>query len=252
MTTTALRWGLCSDVGRVRRINQDAAMANGSIFAVADGMGGHRGGEVASDIVAGHLIQQQSVPSVDELSSLVLEANRMIRARAALEPSLSGMGTTVVALAVTSIERGAMQFAAANVGDSRLYRLHDELFEQVTSDHSLVAELTRAGQLTEEEAYRHPQRNVLTRALGVDDAVAVDSWVFPARIGQRFLLCSDGLINEVADLHIESTLRQVVDPKTASEQLVDMANRAGGRDNVTVLVVDVVDASSCEPAETSS
>jgi len=250
MTSTELRWGLSTDVGRVRKLNQDSAMANGTLFAVADGMGGHRGGEVASDIVVGHLIERESVPSADELLSVVGEANRMIRARAAVDPNLAGMGTTIVALAATNNDGDELALIAVNVGDSRLYRLDDRSFEQLSADHSLVAELTRAGQLSEEEAATHPQRNVLTRALGVDDEVAIDSWTFPAALGQRFLLCSDGLINEVDDPIIESTLREVADPKIASDTLVEMANRAGGRDNVTVLIVDVVDATECTPAET--
>ena len=252
MSETALRWGLSSHVGRVRQVNQDAAMANGLLFAVADGMGGHRGGEVASDIAAGHFRIQEEVATVDELADAVVEANTLIRARAATDPTLSGMGTTLVALARIPSEDDALTLAAVNVGDSRMYRLQDGEFEQLTQDHSLVGELTRAGQLSAKEAARHPQRNVVTRALGVDDKVDVDKWTFDGVVGQRYLLCSDGLIDEVSDEEIGAVLRNVTEPGDAAAKLVDMANWSGGRDNTTVLVVDVVDGSECDPAETES
>lgn len=248
----SLRWGFVSDVGMVRRINQDAAMANGNLFAVADGMGGHRGGEVASDIVAGHLMLREEAHSAEELSALVVEANEMIRVRASLDSALTGMGTTIVALAVVENSADALQLAAANVGDSRIYRLGTDGFEQISEDHSLVGEMVRAGQLRSEEAIGHPQRNVVTRALGVDDSVAVDTWVFPAVVGERYLLCSDGLIDEVSDAVIEATLRTEKDARNVAQSLVEVAKRNGGRDNVTVLVVDVVEDAECETAETES
>ena len=123
---------------------------------------------------------------------------------------------------------------------------------QLTDDHSLVAELTRAGQITEAEAARHPQRNVLTRALGVGDEIDVDRWTFPVVEGERYLLCSDGLINEVNDLAIEHIMRYADEPMQAAERLVDIANASGGRDNITVIVVDVVEVSGCEAPETES
>ena len=146
MTTSAtLRWGHRTDIGRMRRINQDAVFANGLLFAVADGMGGHRGGEVASDIAAGHFRQQESVGGVDELAEAVVEANRLIRSRAHIDPSLAGMGTTMAALALIDGADGRPEFVAANVGDSRIYRLEPQRLLQLTDDHSLVAELTEAG-----------------------------------------------------------------------------------------------------------
>jgi len=252
MKSMTLRWGLRSDIGRTRRINQDAVMANGELFVVADGMGGHRGGEVASEITVAHFQSQESVSGVDELASAVIEAKRRSRTRAGLAPAPGGMGTTVVALATLAGEDGSPAFGAANVGDSRIYRLDDEYLTQLTQDHSLVAELTRAGQITEFEAAHHPQRNVLTRALGVGDEVAVDLWEFPIEAGHRYLLCSDGLINEVNDVTIEHILRQAPEPVQAAERLVDMANASGGRDNITVVVVDVELIAECEAEETSS
>jgi len=251
-TPLSLRWGLHSDVGQVRQVNQDSAMANGRLFVVADGMGGHQGGEVASDIAAGHFRLLEAVPSVEELASGVAAANEMIRARASVDPNLTGMGTTLVALALTADVDGQIQLAAANVGDSRMYRMVDGALEQVSQDHSLVGELVRAGQLTPEEAREHPQRNVVTRALGVDDTVNVDSWVFPGQLGERYLLCSDGLVDEVVDPDIAAAMQSIDQPADVARALVDMANRAGGRDNVTVLVVDVVEAAECAPDETQS
>jgi len=251
-TPLSLRWGLSSDVGQVRQVNQDSAMANGRLFVVADGMGGHQGGEVASDIAAGHFRLMESVVSVEELATGVVVANEMIRARASVDPNLTGMGTTLVALALTADADGTVQLAAANVGDSRMYRLTNGSLDQVTQDHSLVGELVRAGQLTPDEAREHPQRNVVTRALGVDDAVNVDSWEFPGHLGERYLLCSDGLIDEVVDADIAAAMQSIDQPADVARALVDMANRAGGRDNVTVLIVDVVEAAACAPDETPS
>lgn len=252
MTAIELRWGLRSDVGQVRQANQDSAMANGTLFVVADGMGGHRGGEVASEIAKLHFETVASVDDAADLAEQVIKANQLIRSRAADDPNLSGMGTTIVALAVLTDDRETMELACANVGDSRMYRLFGDDFHQMTFDHSLVAELTRAGQLTEEQAARHPQRNVLTRALGVDSDVMVDHWVFPAAAGQRYVLCSDGLVNEVDDSAIEAALREIDDPDGVADTLVRLANEAGGRDNVTVLVVDVVETTECDPDATQS
>lgn len=237
-----LRWGLSTDVGRLRNVNQDAVMANGSLFVVADGMGGHQGGEEASRIAIGSMSQVGSVNTVAELETAVINANMLIREKGAAEPELNGMGTTVVAVGVlpASEHDGALYLAAANVGDSRLYLFEDGALEQVSLDHSLVGELERAGQITAEEATRHPQRNVVTRALGADDDVDVDTWSIPARHGQRYLLCSDGLVNEVSDEEISAELSSNSDPADAVNKLVAAANKSGGRDNITVLILDVV------------
>jgi len=241
MSKTVVRWGLKTDVGMVRRANQDSVMANGSLFVVADGMGGHRGGEVASGITVGHFIGIERVETVEELEQAVVYANEMIVARGAVDTDLGGMGTTVVAIGILPIDEpgAALQICAANVGDSRLYVLEDEKLAQVSVDHSLVDELVRAGQISAAEAINHPQRNVVTRALGADSSVTVDTWTFPSQSGQRWLLCSDGLINEVKDADIEAVLLATDDPEAAAIRLVEMANAAGGRDNITVLIVDI-------------
>ena len=213
MSGTTLRWGHATNVGRVRKVNQDAVWANGSLFIVADGMGGHQGGEVASGITVDSMSTAGHVESVAELEDAVIRANELIRERGAEEPTLGGMGTTVVAMGVlpASLHDGELYLCAANVGDSRLYRYADGSLEQISIDHSLVGELERAGQITADEATRHPQRNVVTRALGADADVEVDTWEIPAVYGQRYLMCSDGLVNEVSDTEISKTLESIDD-----------------------------------------
>lgn len=245
MTGTMLRWGLETDTGRVRSVNQDAVWANGSLFIVADGMGGHQGGEEASRIAIGSMSQIGSVQNVEELADAVVAANVLIREKGSSNRELHGMGTTVVALGLLPGKPadGDVIFGAANVGDSRLYVFEDGRLRQISLDHSLVGELERAGQITASEAARHPQRNVVTRALGADEDVDVDTWELPARHGQRYLLCSDGLVNELSDKEITIELASNEDPEEAANQLVAAANSSGGRDNITVLIVDV-DAAS--------
>lgn len=244
MSKTIIRWALKSDVGMVRRANQDSGMANGRLFVVADGMGGHSGGEVASAITVDHFKDVGRVATIDELRQAVVDANSLIRARGAQDPELDGMGTTVVAIAVlpTTEPAGPLHLGAANVGDSRLYMLADGQLSQVSTDHSLVDELVRAGQITEAQAVIHPQRNVVTRALGASDDVDVDTWVLRSQVGQRYLLCSDGLVNEVSNDYITSVLTEMADPKDAARALIERANSSGGRDNITVLVVDIVES----------
>ena len=220
-------------------------MSNGNLFVVADGMGGHQGGEVASGITTEHFLDLGEVATVEQLEQAVIDANTKIRERGAAEKGLDGMGTTVVAIAVlpTNEPGGPLHLAAANVGDSRLYLLENETLRQVSIDHSLVEELVRAGQLTEHEALRHPQRNVVTRALGADSNVDVDTWVLRAQVGQRYLLCSDGLVNEVPNGEVSKVLANTADPQEAVGILVDKANEAGGRDNISVLIIDIVESS---------
>ena len=216
---TRFRWGLATDVGRVRSANQDNALAIEGLFAVADGLGGHRGGEVASEL-----------------------AVRALRERAPLLSSvdLIGMGTTLCVLALVDAD-GEERLAVANVGDSRIYLFANGELEQMTDDHSLVAALVREGRITEQEAEEHPQRNILTRALGIDHQVAVDAWEVAPYVGDRWVLCSDGLFNEVSVDQMASVLRRLADPEEAARELVRLANDGGGRDNITVLVVDLVD-----------
>jgi protein phosphatase len=239
---TALRWGGATHVGRVRSTNDDNYMARDDVglWAVADGMGGHRGGDVASAIACETLGHSFSDRTVDGLIDAIERANEAVYETAAGDPELTGMGTTMVALAVVD-EHGDEVLAIANVGDSRVYRYTAGQLEQLTDDHSLVADLVREGTLSPEEAAVHPQRNIVTRALGVNDRVPVDTLTVDPAVGDRYLLCSDGLFNEVAEAGIAAVLRHVDDPAEAADQLVRLAVEGGGRDNVTVVVVDVVD-----------
>ena len=240
-----LSHGAASAVGRVRAINQDDFGAGDDLFVLADGMGGHRGGEVASaEAVAGVL------GSFDErtragLARAVDRANQAVFRRAAGDVDLFGMGTTLCALALARSEGGDV-LAVANVGDSRVYRYGDGRLTQVSDDHSLVADLVRAGDLTEEEAARHPQRNILTRALGIESALSVDTWELPIQADDRYLLCSDGLFNEIDDDRIAALLAGHDNPELTAATLVRAAVDAGGHDNVTALVVDIDAAPSAQ------
>jgi serine/threonine protein phosphatase PrpC len=240
---TTLRWGASTDVGRVRTNNEDSLLVEPPLFAVADGVGGHAAGEVASAIAVATLKAAFALgpehASRDGLADAVRQANEAIYARAAQDPNLRGMGTTLTAIALVHEEEDVL--AVVNVGDSRAYRLRDGELEQITDDHSLVEELVRAGQITPAEASVHPQRNIVTRALGLLPDVEVDCFGILPYAGDRFVLASDGLTDEVDDRGIASILRRIADPEEAARELVDTAKDHGGRDNVTVVVVDVVD-----------
>lgn len=242
---TVFRAGAATDVGRVRSNNQDSHLVHeGELFAVADGMGGHQGGEVASSLALTVLTEAHDEPSTATLVRAVRTANQAVFDRAGADPELRGMGTTLTALADVDTRDGR-RLGIVNVGDSRLYRLREGRdLEQLTEDHSLVASLLRQGRITPEEAETHPQRNILTRALGIDEAVAVDSWEVEPVVGDRFLICSDGLFNEVDEARLTATLRRFDDPADAAGELVRLANEGGGRDNITAVVVDVLAAGS--------
>lgn len=209
------------------------------LFVVADGMGGHRGGEVAAAEAVGVLMVGLERSDRAGLVAAVRAANRSILERAAVEPDLSGMGTTLCALAVVDSLTGDDALAVANIGDSRVYRFAAGYLDQVSDDHSLVADLMRAGEITAEEAARHPQRNILTRALGIEADPLIDSWDLVPVHGDRYLLCSDGLFNELDDERLAEVLSKGSVQEVA-DRLVDEAVDNGGHDNVTVLVAEVV------------
>jgi PPM family protein phosphatase len=236
---TEFHWGAATDVGRVREANQDQLLTAAPVFVVADGMGGHNGGEVASAIAVDEMAKATDIATVDDLMEAVQQANREIVDRSKLDPGLRGMGTTLVALVGMTVGDDA-RLGVANVGDSRLYRCTDEELFQITEDHTLVEALVRDGRLTAEEALKHPQRNIVTRALGIDERVLVDIWELTPVEGDRYLLCSDGLFNELDSSTIFDVLQRVEDPGAAAVDLVDAACEAGGHDNVTVVIVDVV------------
>jgi serine/threonine protein phosphatase PrpC len=238
-----LAWGAATDAGRVRTGNEDSYVAEPMIFGVADGMGGHQAGEVASAIAAATLRDRLSggANTVDVAVAAVVEANAAIFQGAHNNVEQRGMGTTLTALAVLTTPDAAARFALLNVGDSRTYVLRNGRLRRVSIDHSYVQELVSTGHITELEARNHPRRNIVTRALGIEPTVRVDTWVLPLVKGDRYLLCSDGLVDEVEDGDIASLLLQLTDPQAAAEALVARANDNGGRDNTTVLVVDVLE-----------
>lgn len=238
---TSLRSGSASDVGKVRTTNQDVALEDPDLFAVADGMGGHVGGEVAARVAVDSLRAAfQRDPTVEGLRSAVAEANRAVWRQGQSESGLRGMGTTLTATALAEAEDGRQVIALANVGDSRAYVFSNDQVIQVTADHSLAEEKVRQGQLTEAEAAVHPHRHILTRALGVSSDVDVDLWELHLHDGDRILLCSDGLTNEIGDERIGKILAGVKEPAEAAKALVKAALDHGGSDNVTCIVIDVV------------
>ncbi|MCP3856884.1 MAG: Stp1/IreP family PP2C-type Ser/Thr phosphatase [Actinomycetia bacterium] len=236
----SLRAGMVSDTGRVRAINQDSLLVLEHLAVVADGMGGHRGGEVASQVAVDSMAEAWMGSSAEGLVENVRTANRRVIERADAEPELRGMGTTLVAVGLVGNADGPPTVAVANVGDSRVYLLVDDGLEQLTVDHSLVEGLVRSGRITRDEALVHPQRSIVTRALGIDTSVDVDLLERPARVGDRFLLCSDGLSNEVPQSLMASILQRFAEPAEAAAELVRVANKRGGRDNITCIVADLV------------
>ncbi|MGH2693077.1 MAG: Stp1/IreP family PP2C-type Ser/Thr phosphatase [Actinomycetota bacterium] len=225
-----LHVGARTDVGRVRQGNEDSYTAKEPLFAVADGMGGHQGGEVASSLALEVLTNGNGT-----LEKLVREANDQVFQRAAQDPGLSGMGTTL-----TALRADGDVLRLAHVGDSRAYMLRDGRLQRLTKDHTVVERLVDEGKLTAQEAEIHPQRNILTRALGVDEALQVDQGAIEPRPGDRLLLCSDGLHGMVDEERIAHILAENADPQAAADSLVGAANEAGGQDNITAIVIDVL------------
>ena len=239
-----LRWGAATDRGRVRPENEDTFIAEPMIFAVADGMGGHQAGEVASALASSILRERlgNGAESENAAAAAVGEANAAIYGAARANSAQSGMGTTLTALAILHAggDDGEERLALLNVGDSRTYRFRHGRLQRMTVDHSYVQELVATGHISDEEARTHPRRNIVTRALGIEPTVRADVWSLPIVRGDRFVLCSDGLVDEVPDHEISDLVGAVAEPQMLAEQLVQMANRHGGRDNITVVVVDVL------------
>jgi protein phosphatase len=235
-----LRAGAATDVGLIRTTNQDELLIASPLFAVADGMGGPAAGEVASATAITYLHEAfvaAGEATADALLEAAQAANRAVWDQAEANPEMRGMGTTLVALALVDDGR----VAVINIGDSRLYVLHEGELRQVTSDHNLVAELVAEGRLSKEEAEFHPRRNVITRAIGVDPQVPADLFSVDPVPGDRFLLCSDGLFRELSDDQIAALLRRLADPEDAARELVTEAKFRGGSDNITVIVIDALD-----------
>lgn len=229
-----VRVGVATDVGRRRSANEDSYLRrdDDAVFAVADGMGGHRAGDVASATALEAL--EQRLGDGGDLVEAIVSANAEVFDKARANPEMRGMGTTVTAVRVKD---EAAVFG--HVGDSRAYLFRDGELTQVTEDHSLVEELVREGRLTPEEAAVHPQRSIVTRALGVDESVDVDTYEVDLLPADRILVCSDGLTSMLRDDQIAEVLRGTADPQAAAENLVEAANRAGGEDNITTIVIDL-------------
>jgi protein phosphatase len=221
-------------------------VANGKVFAVADGMGGHFGGEVASKIVVDFLTKLESFAGKQGLFEAVKEANVAVFEHSLTTPELSGMGTTLTMLvpfeADDEFDRDLIEILS--VGDSRAYLLHDLDLIQVTEDHTYVGELLRSGRISVQDASMHRAKHVLTRAVGVEPDIEVDLWEIEPHVGDVILLCSDGLTNELVEPQIRKALIEHADPQLAAQELVSMAKKSGGSDNITVVVVRVLETTS--------
>ena len=235
-----------TDTGRQRNANEDSLFVDAPLFVVADGMGGAQAGEVASRAAAESFAQNLPPGPPEKLLEETIEgANRTIHELARKDPSLAGMGTTTTAALV---DLDSEEVAIGHVGDSRAYRLRAGKFEQLTRDHSLVEEMRRKGQLTDAQAEDHPQRSIITRALGPEPEVEVDLQTVPAQAGDLFLICSDGLTTMLDDEKIAHILARATSLQSAVRALIDEANRAGGRDNITVVLFRLEDADGADGA----
>lgn len=236
-----ITFGAASDTGKLRDANEDSFLVGEHLLAVADGMGGHNAGEVASAMAIQLLSQAatEKIESPESFTELVSTINDAIFTAATGTTEQRGMGTTLTAIAVTGTASTDEHVVVVNVGDSRTYIMREGDLRQVTVDHSYVQELVSEGIISANDARTHPRRNIVTRALGIDSRVIADSWTLPIVNGDRYLLCSDGLVDEISDEEILAILMQNSDPQRAAERLIAAANDRGGRDNVTVIVVDV-------------
>lgn len=235
-----MRWAAASDVGRVRSVNEDSVLADPPVFVVADGMGGHEAGDVASALAVKHFSHLVESPPVrpEEVSDLLGTANSEILLAGVSQEEDRAMGTTAVGLVLIDGPSGP-NWMVFNIGDSRIYRCMEGAVEQLSVDHSYVQELVEAGRITEPAARTHPQRNVVTRALGVEAEAQADLWLRSPVPGERFVLCSDGLSGEVAPEALNAVVSQPRSPEETARTLVDMAIAAGGKDNISVIVLDV-------------
>jgi protein phosphatase len=229
-----------TDTGRRRVRNEDAYVFEPPLFAIADGMGGARAGEVAAGLAAAALKDGRGAVSDEaSLEARIAEANRQVWERSVADPRTAGMGTTMT---VAFVDQLASRVVFGHVGDSRAYRLRSDELEQVTTDHSLVAELVESGVLTPEEAERHPQRSAITRAVGTEQAIEADVFSLPGEVGDLFLLCSDGLTDMLSEAEIADVLVAAErDPEATARALVDAANAHGGEDNITVVLFELVE-----------
>jgi serine/threonine protein phosphatase PrpC len=232
-----LVWAAATHVGRRRAANEDSFVAKFPVFAVADGMGGHSAGDVASTAVVTRLaeIVDSGFIKPSDIEQALQRATDDITLVGETE---LGIGTTVTGVALTTHE-GAPHFVIFNIGDSRVYRFEHDGLSQITVDHSVVQELVDAGRLSKDQAEQHPDSNIITRAVGFGVVPSVDLWLLPVREGMRFLLCSDGLTKELTDEKIHRHLGAGLNPIDTADALIDAALEAGGRDNITTIIIDV-------------
>ncbi|MFD1946297.1 PP2C family protein-serine/threonine phosphatase [Nocardioides aestuarii] len=247
MKQVELHHGARTDVGLVREVNEDAFLAAPPVFVVADGMGGHDGGDVASRIVVEEFQRladagYDPAHGGDQAAATLAECQRRISdygaERVASGRARAHAGTTVVAALL--VDDGGPQWLLVNLGDSRVYRFSAQRLEQVSVDHSVVQELVDAGTITSEDAAHHPERHVITRALGGPEPAQPDYFLLPLASAERLLLCSDGISGMIRDDEIAAVLATADDPRDAADELVERALAAGGRDNATAVVIDVV------------
>ncbi|GAA1113384.1 Stp1/IreP family PP2C-type Ser/Thr phosphatase [Nocardiopsis metallicus] len=251
--TIALRYAAYSDVGCLREGNEDSGYAGQHLLAVADGMGGYAGGEVASSIAISSIRQLDTKddPRAEEMAEVlqraVERANESLAVRIRQEPQLENMGTTLTAMLWSG-----SQVALIHIGDSRAYLLRGPRFEQITHDHTLVQTLVDEGKITEEEVATHPQRSLILRALDGKTPVDPDISISKAKVGDRYLLCSDGLSGVVSKKTIHETLATVTDPRAAAKKLIELAIRGGGPDNITAVIADVIETDTDAQGPTPS
>jgi PPM family protein phosphatase len=236
-----LAWASATDVGHRRQVNEDSYVASAPLFAVADGMGGHSAGDLASAAVVDRLAEMldSSFTSPQSIEQALERATADITSIA--EGSELGVGTTVTGAALT-MQDDDPYFVVFNIGDSRVYRFESNEFAQVTIDHSVVQELVESGALSRDEAENHPDSNIITRAVGFNARPYPDFWMLPVRSGLRLLICSDGLTKEVGDERLRMHMAAGLSPHETVGALIDAALASGGRDNVTTIVVDVLEA----------
>lgn len=233
-----IRVGATTDIGQVREGNEDSYLILDPLYAVADGIGGHRGGEVASNLAL-QTIQRLFSAHEGDLTEQVERANRAVFERSQNDREVAGMGTTLTAALVQG-----PRVRLAHVGDSRAYLFRDGRLELLTEDHTLVHQMVVEGEISESDAETHPHRNVLLRALGVDGTVQVDDGIVEMQDGDRLLLCTDGVTSMIRDDQIKAVLQETKDPQEAVDRLVRAANRAGGIDNITAVILDFTEDSS--------
>ncbi|MGO4189878.1 PP2C family protein-serine/threonine phosphatase [Pseudarthrobacter sp. TAF60_1] len=234
----SLSYGYGTDRGLRRELNEDSFIASDPVFAVADGMGGHEAGEIASGMCVRALAAMPQLAIGERSVTAAVLQQYLLRADGSIREATGARAGTTLSGAVVVEQMGMPYWLVLNIGDSRTYRLSQGHFAQISVDHSEVQELVDAGEITPEQATVHPRRHVVTRALGTGDETEADYWLLPVEEGDRILICSDGLTGELSDEHLFRILSTVAHPQDAVDALIQAALRNGGRDNVTVIVVD--------------